>query len=914
MQAGKYPPTIATKLLPPRCVGLIERPRLLELVTEVQTKRLAVIKAPAGFGKTSLAVEWAGRLAQSGDSVAWFSIDANDNQATQFLFYVSQALQRARDGLGSPAIDLILETSLISPATIVTTLINALAEIDEEVYLFLEDYHWLSDPAIHDAVALLLRHAPSHFHLVLVTRTEPSLPLAVLRAQNQLLEIDAAALRFNLEETRLFLEHEGLGPLEPAELRLLHERTEGWPAVLRIVASTSSQSRQHFSEYIQQLSGTSRPIGAYLAEMVDGLPSDMALFMLRTAILDRFCVPLCQAVTLDKSSGELLESIANRQLLLVPLDHDGRWYRYHTLLSAYLRHRLEAETEEEEIATLHRRAAHWCASQELWTEAVQHAIAGGDTEQAAKWIKNVAMALVKKGDLLILLGWQRLFPVAGSPTELKLAIAWGMALAIRVNETLELLGQIESDLGDEHSPENAAILCECTTIRSVAIAIGDNSHDALSLAEDCLRRSNDPWTANVASNVVRFGYLKAGDPAKFYATPWIPYSLDEDRRNLFASVYHLCLQGLGEVAQLRLSTAERYYLDAVALAEQHVGPDSVAVALPLSLLAQIRYEQGRMDEAEGMVLDRLPILSATAMLDCVLSANFVMVRSAALRMNPSRAYKLLEQAENLGLTRHWGRLVAAALLERVRLSCLEGRISETAAYLDRLDQVAADHPAPMSCAWSDIHRYGALARAHVDLAQDRSQSAISILKKLQDEADKAHSHYFGLRVSTHLAVACLRAGERADALAAFRKVLEAGIGASVYQTILDQGPDIGTLLSAVHEDPGRNADSADFMSYVDRLVEGHRARYQSEVKASPTSAIAEPLRVREGDLVTLSVREGDILNLIAQGQADKEIARTLSIAPETVKSHVKNVFIKLNVQKRAQAVSRAQSLGLIATP
>ncbi len=913
MQAGRHPPTIATKLLPPRCVGLIERPRLLELVTQVQTKRLSVIKAPAGCGKTSLAVEWAARLAQSGDSVAWFSIDANDNQATQFLFYVSQALQRARDGLGSPAIDLILETSLISPATIVSTLINGLAEIDEEIYLFLEDYHWLSDPAVHDAVALLLRHAPSHFHLVLVTRTEPSLPLAVLRAQNQLLEIDPAALRFNLEETRLFLEHEGLGPLEPAELRILHERTEGWPAVLRIVAATSSQSKQNFSQYVQQLSATLRPIGAYLAEMVDGLPRDMALFMLRTAVLDRFSADLCKAVTQHKSSGEFLESIANRQLLLVPLDRDGRWYRYHHLLSAYLHHRLEAELGEEEIATLHRRASHWYASEELWTEAVQHAIAAGDTEQAASWIKNCAMTLVKKGDLLTLLGWQRLFPMARSATELKLAIAWGMALVIRLKETLELLRQIESDLGDQHSPENAAIACECATIRSVALVLGDDTQQALPVAEDCLGRSNDPWTTNVASNVVRLGCLKAGDLAKFYATPWIPYSLDENKRNLFASVYRRCLQGMAEVQQLHLSAGEGYFLDALALAELYVGPESVAAALPLSLLAQIRYEQGRIDEAEAMVFDRLPILSATAMLDCVLSAYFVLVRLAGLRQNFSRAYALLEQAENLGLTRHWGRLVAAASLERVRLSCLQGNLSESAAYLERLDHVAADHPAPMPCAWSDIHRYSALARAHVELSQDRSQSAISILKKLQNEADEAHSYYFGLRVGTHLAMACIRAGERAAALAAFRKVLKAGIGAGVYQTILDQGPDIGTLLSGVQEDPGRNSDSADFMSYLDRLVEGHRARYQSQVKASPTSAIAEPLGVREVDIVTLSAREGDILNLIAQGRADKEIARTLSVAPETVKSHVKNIFIKLNVQKRAQAVSRAQSLGLIAT-
>ena len=264
------------------------------------------------------------------------------------------------------------------------------------------------------------------------------------------------------------------------------------------------------------------------------------------------------------------------------------------------------------------------------------------------------MTLVKKGDLLTLLGWQRLFPMARSPTELKLAIAWGMALVIRLKETLELLRQIESDLGDQHSPENAAIACECATIRSVALVLGDDTQQALPIAEDCLGRSNDPWTTNVASNVVRFGCLKAGDLAKFYATPWIPYSLDEDRRNLFASVYRRCLQGLAEVQQIRLTAAERYYLDAVALAEQYVGPDSVAAALPLSLLAQIRYEQGRVDEAEGMVFDRLPILSATAMLDCVLSAYFVLVRLAASRMNFSHAYTLLEQAENLGLTRQLG--------------------------------------------------------------------------------------------------------------------------------------------------------------------------------------------------------------------------------------------------------------------
>jgi LuxR family maltose regulon positive regulatory protein len=567
---------------------------------------------------------------------------------------------------------------------------------------------------------------------------------------------------------------------------------------------------------------------------------------------------------------------------------------------------LEAELGDE-VATLHRRASLWYAAQELWTEAVQHAIAAGDRDRAVSWIKNCAMALVKKGDLLTLLGWQRLFPteLMRSQMEVSLAIAWGMALAVRFEESLQLLGEIERNIENTDPTEPSPLEYECKTIRSVALALRDDTRSALSLAEDCLGRSSDPWTANVASNVVRFGYLKAGDLKKFYATPWIPYSLDEDRRNVFASVYRRCLQGLAEVQQIRLEAAERHYLDALRLAEQHVGSNSAAAALPLSLLAQIRYEQGRLDEAESMLFDRIPILSATAMLECVLSAYFVLVRLAATRMNFPRAYALLEQAENLGLTRGWERLVAGALLERVRLCCLESRFAEAVACLDRLERVATEHPAPTPCAWSGIHRYTAWARAQNATSQGRLQDAISILKDLQREADDAHSHYFALRAGVDLAAVLLRAEERTNALAVFRKVLDVGAQAGLYQAILDAGPEIGTLLATIQEDvAGGGGNSATLAAYVARLVDGWRARYQPQPRPNSSSAIAE----------LLSAREGDILKLIAQGRSNKEIARTLAITPETVKSHVKHIFIKLAVEKRAQAVSRAQGLGLVSTP
>jgi LuxR family maltose regulon positive regulatory protein len=903
VRGGKQPPFIATKVAPPRCPDLIDRPRLLAAASRIPGKRLAVIKAPAGFGKTSLAVSWAAWLHERGSAVAWLAIDSDDDEPPRFLFYVAQAMQRAVPGVGANALDLINETLLISPQAIVSTLINDLSDVDDEVYLFLEDYHCITDPRIHDALAFFLRRAPSQAHVVLTARSEPPLPLASLRASNQLLEIDASALRFDLEETHDFLEHEKPGALGASNAKLLHSRTEGWPAALRIIVSTSS-SGHDFEQYVRSLSGIQRPIDAYLEEMLEGLPGDLVSFMLRTAILDRVCAPLCEAVTGASSSRALLASIEKQQLLLTALDQEGHWYRYHPLLATHLKQRLETGRGDE-LPELHRRAAHWYASEELWTQAVQHAIAAGDTDLALGWINNCAMGLVKRGDLLTLLAWQRLFPpevMIGQPG-VKLAIAWGLALAIRVNEAVHILDEIERDLGTRNSPDRDLLACECMAIRSVALSLKDEGRIALPLAQKCLSASTDPWTANVASNVVRHWQCKIGDLNEFYATPWIPYSLDEDRRNVFASVYRRCIQGIAEARQLRLAAAERYYSEASRLAEQHVGPNSVAAALPASLISCIRYEQGRVEEAEAMLVDRLPFISAGAMLDCVLSAYFAMVRVAAFRMNFDRAYTLLERAENLGMMRDWGRLCAAAALERIWLHLQEDRISEAVVAHERLARLAEKYPPSLDFAWSDIQRYSALAGAYIASAHRRFDDAISALEELRDDAERVHNRYFALRVATHLCVVRFSANQTTEALGELRRVLDASAQAGIHQTILDEGLKIGALLTGFQENAERSGKLAELMPYVSGLVAAWRSRYQSGAELSPRSGLAAPL----------SAREGAILHLIAQGLSNKEIARNLAIAPETVKSHVKHIFTKLGAEKRAQAVARAQSLGIVTT-
>jgi LuxR family transcriptional regulator, maltose regulon positive regulatory protein len=894
---------LSTKLILPRVTGLIERPRLLGLAAQVEVKQLAVIKAGAGFGKTCLAASWGHHLRQAGNLVGWLSLDADDDEPTQFLFYVAHGLRRVREALGKQATDLIREASLISPRAIVSTLSNELAEIDEEVYLFVDDYHWITNSEIHSAVSLLLRYAPPQFHLVLTSRVEPALPLTQLRARNQLLEIDATGLRFELEETRQFFERENLGKLSLQDVRILNAKTGGWAAVLRIIASTLLHEGENLGQYVRGLAAAQRPVGDYLAEMVNGLPEEMVEFMLRSAILDRISTPLAQAVTRIESSQDMLDSMEARQLLVAPLDEEGQWYRYHPLLRDYLMRRLEAELADQ-IPWLHRRASRWYASHELWTNAVHHAIAAGDTDQAIKWIENCAMALVKKGDLLTLMSWQRLFPkeLMRNQRRLRLAIAWGMALVMRFEEARQLAAQIEHDLGDANTQEIESLGLECQTIRSVAAALEDDTEGAVPLAQRALDRATDPWTANVASNVIRLGRWKSGDLQSAYAARWVPYSPDEHGRNLFSSIYRLCLHGLMEIDQLRLGTGEHFFANAMELAEQYAGRESVAAALPASLMAQVYYEHGRLDDAENLVIDRLTVVNATGMLECVLRCYLVLVRIAACRHNFERAHALLDQAENLAHIRGWGRLFSATLVERLRLHLGEGRMAEAGSCVDRLRRLEADFRAPRPCAWSEIHWHTLFGSAQLASAQNRSDEAIAIMTKLRTQVEDAGNYYLALQVATELSVLLLGAGAP-NAVQTIRDVVRAATTSGAYQTILDQGHGIVSPLIAFRERAGSDPHERESVACAERLIAGWHARYTSET--APTA--------RAAATASLSSRELKILELIGKGGSNKVIASSLGIAPETVKSHVKNIFMKLSVERRAQAVARAQSMGLIST-
>ena len=899
---ARPPLLLATKIVPPRLpVGLIDRPRLVRFAADAENKRLTVIKAPAGFGKTSLALTWLQPLRARGVSVAWLSIDAEDDEPVRFVYHLARALRHACGNLGESAIGLAAAASLTPAQSIISALINEFVAVGDEVCIFLDDYHLISLPAVHDALWFLIENMPSNVHVVLCTRIAPPLPLARLRAGNGLLELDVSMLRFDFEETRCFIEHECPGRLQPASIKALFARTEGWAAALRITASVLSRDSSKPHTEAAPPSGALYPFAAYLGDIVERLPSPMVEFMLRTSILDRLTAPLCEAITGVKSSQAMLESIAARHLLLEPMDTEGKWFRFHHLMGEYLHQRLQTH-HEDEVAHLHRRACQWYSKNALWTDAVKHAISAGDIEDAVSLIGHCAMTLVTKGDLLTLLGWQRQLParLMRSQVKVTLAIAWGMALAMRFDEVLPLLDSIEREAAST-SADPECIHWECLAIRAVVAAFQDDAYRALALAERCLERpSTDMWTINVASYVARFGHWKAGNLEAHYAVPWIPYVSEEDPRNVFASVYRLCMLGHVEMQQLHFPLAERYFLESMRLAEHHAGPKSIAVALVAPMIGQLRYEQGRLDEAEALAADLMSVVDAAVFLDSALIAYWLLVRIAVARSNIVQAHALLDRAQKLSYARQWDRMNAAVLMERTRLCLVEGRVAEATASVAQLDRLAASAQAAGSSAAPDIATYWGLAAAYLAMAQGRAQDGADALNAALQTLERQRASYFALRLRVVLAVVWMTADERALAVEAFMEVLKAGAPVGLYQTIVEKGPCIVPLLQAVRDEMRVTQQSKELVAYVDHLLDSSRALYEP-VEKTDRNAEREPL----------SMRERDIVQLIARGQSNKEIARTLGIAPETVKSHVKSVFVKLAVEKRAQAVARAQSLGLV---
>lgn len=432
-------PLLETKFrIPAAPLESIPRARLTKRLDDGLDRKLILVSAPAGFGKTTLLVKWA---AACGASVAWLSLDDSDNDPARFTNYLQAALRAAGvdleehtpgEGWASGSLD-----------TFLTALLNQITAGPGQIVLVLDDYHLITAETVHDAVGFLLDHMPARMHIAIATRADPPLPVARLRGRGQLCEIRLSDLRFTPDETMAFLgEVMGLA-LSDTDITALATRTEGWIAGLQM-AGLSLQGRDNASQFIADFAGSNRYILDYLLEEVlDREPEHVQTFLLRTSILERLCVPLCDAVLGIAApsfydSRSILEHIEHANLFLVPLDEHREWYRYHRLFSDLLQQRL-AQTETDTIPELHRRASRWFEENGWVSAAIEHALVAEETERAADVIEENAQATLMRGEIATFLRWADALPDESLPKRPLLCIlyAWTLLLSGHSLDTIE---------------------------------------------------------------------------------------------------------------------------------------------------------------------------------------------------------------------------------------------------------------------------------------------------------------------------------------------------------------------------------------------------------------------------------------------------------------------------------------------
>ena len=878
-------PLISTKLGPPRAAGtLLSRSRLLEKLDLLHERSLALVCGAAGFGKTTLLSQWRQCLLDQGHSVAWLSLDEQDDSPEYFRRYLLAALRSADPALADLTGDL-----QPSAQGFMRALINQLNLRQQPLYWVLDDVHLVRHQLIEQDLLELVLHAPACLHLLIGSRNAAQLPLSRLRARNQLVEIDANALRFNLDEAAGYFSRTTDLKLDTADLQRLLSLTEGWITGIQMASLAPPTGSDPVRRWAHLERG-SRVIGGYLQDVVlEPLPPRVQSFLLHTSILNRFTASLCNAITGREDGEQMLGFIEQHNLFICSLDPQGHWFRYHALFAETLHQRLSASNTD--VAQLHQRASNWLAAHQYWAEAIRHALAAGQLANSTTCADKGAQSLAEEGDIDTLVRWLQNLPLSAlSPLDeqridLQLNLSWALAHHFRFDESRQLLLDLHPLL--EQPGVSPRLLIKRQVICAINESFAERISQGLEHVEPLLAQlpSGDRWVDGLVCNILSYDYLVRGRYQDAQAVQRHMPCPATPSENLFVSVYRAFILGLSHVRQADLESGEHYYRQALVHAEQLTGAQSSGSATLTALLAELWYERGDWQALHRELQPRLRQVDAIAPLDALFSAYRALARSALHAGDYSQAHRLLEHAQQLATLRRWPRLQGLLLAEQIQAHLHSNAPSQARHLLQQLADLSSHHraEAPLHQALERNHR---VSHACV-LANDGKHGEAARTWALQvDEDERGGQVLDGLRARTHWALSLWRDGQGKQAMEVLLPVLDTARRQHIKQTLLDSGAELTALLSALKD------LKAPFKDYIQRLLD--------------STPITEP------DLgCALSERESQTLSLVAQGQSNKEIARSLDISSETVKWHLKNLYAKLQVTSRIQAMSRARELSLL---
>jgi serine/threonine-protein kinase PknK len=760
--ATKYRPSVPTR-------SLVARSRLTDVLRAGGRRRLILIHAPSGFGKSTLAAQWREELSSDGVAVAWLTVDDDDNNEVWFLAHLLESIRRIRPALAESLAPVLEEHGDDACRYVLTSLIDEIHEKDDRIAVVIDDWHRVSDSQTSAALGFLLDNGCHHLQIIVTSWSRAGLPLGRLRIHDELIEIDSGALRFDTDEAASLLNDVGGLQLSRGDVQALTTSTDGWAAALQL-AALSLRGGGDANNLLRQLSGASDVIHEFLGENVlDTLEPDLREFLLVTSITERTCGGLAAVLAGVANGQAMLEEVEQRGLFLLRIDDEPRWFRFHQMFAEFLRRRLERDRPDR-IEQLHRAASAWFAENGYLNEAVDHALAAGDPDRAVDLVEQDETNLLEQSKMTTLLGIVKKLPpqlVVPRPL-LQLVIAWANILLQRSALTDGALNRFEAalDRADLSDAARADLRAEADVLRAVAEGFADRIERVDDLVAEAMSRPDTlhPRVPGVAGNLAAFAAIcrfdfDAADRLLDWAAPY------QEMMGPFATVYGRCYRGMAARYQLDIPAALENFREAFEIATG-VGPHSHAARLAGSLLGELLYETGDLAEAKRLVDESYLLGSDGGAVDYLAARYVIGARINAAHGDHRCAVECLAAGAKAAVHLRLPRLAARINNERIRLG------------IELPEAVAAGLRSPRT-----IPRDNGIATMTAELDED---SAIRLLSA----SDSADDHE----------QACRRAADLAAAIDGERRPL-AALQAQVLR--------IETLTAA-----GREADARDELEAV----------------------------------------------------------------------------------------------------
>ena len=940
-------PLLTTKLyVPVLHPNLVPRPRLIQRLDEGRSSghRLTLISAPAGFGKTALVTEWLQHLRSASTqgrdvcACAWLSLDDDDNDPRRFFTYLVAALEGIRPDVGANSRALLQSPQPPPLKAALTLLINSLATIAANFVLVLDDYHVIAQQAIHDALTFLLENQPPQMHLVIASRVDPPLPLPRLRTRSQLTELRATDLRFTPDEAAAFL-NQAMGlNLSAEDVEVLEARTEGWIAGLQMAAlSMQGKPAEHVADFIAAFSGSHRHVIDYLAEEVLARqPDGIRDFLCQTAILDRLAAPLCDAVTGRDDSEVMLRHLEQANLFLLPLDEQRKWYRYHRLFADFLRNHLRQHMPDL-VRDLHAWAADWYEQNGFPADAVGHALQATDYEWAARLIERAAPLNLMHGQVTSLLAWLRALPdeLIRSRPQLGIYYVWALLIASEMDNVEAYLDDIEQQMrigirtSDATSANTAVghpvqeLLGQVAAARAYLAIYQGNPSRAIQFARQASEQLSreDPFLRSIATWLLGLVLYIEADADIATRTFAETTALGQEAGSIFVTMLSAYTSGYLQTMQGHLQQARELFSRSLQLEEtgrQHPGaeqphPPTPAISLIYQGLGYVSYEQNDLQDAERYLAKCIEIAEAWGNAEVLADSYIFLARVKQAQGDARGANGLIGKAEQLARENRVApmtvRLVHA---HRARLWIAQANPDAAARWAASLAPIDTAEEKKDN---GQIHLYmGQIEQctsSRLFIAQGQFREAERVLQPLLQPIEEAGWMGLLIEIQALLALALHGQGKVDEALDVLQSALTLAEPGGYVRVFVDLDASMAELLQQA---VGRSISR----DYAKRLLaafptSGFRSQVaRAGLGATPTSTPGPVTVEPETVLIEqLSERELEVLRLIAEGLTNREIAERLFIAVSTVKTHINNIYRKLDASNRAQAVTRVSELNLL---